>query len=224
MYLMTHRFRGGRIVPRAGRSGFSLIEAMIAATILAFMTTAIVGSIYFSSRATRLNTNAVMAKNIAQGVFERMYIDRFSNIGPTNYPSIPVNSNPPVWLDQQMGVRCAVTITFKGFGTLSSLGSGSLTDNSADWTPGEWVGSTVYLVAGQGMGQYATIQSNTAKTLNLVSGSSFNPSPLAGDTKYMINNGKTVRVETRWTYLGRTYRQAIESLIPNHRNEQNLGF
>lgn len=202
----------------------SLIEVMVAVALLAFMSSAIVGSLYFSSRATRLNTNAVMAKNIAQGVFERMYIDRFSNIGPTNYPSIPENANPPVWLDEEMGIRCAVTISFKGFGVVSASGSNSLTDSTANWDNNEWAGGAVYLADGQGMGQYARIESNTADTLNLASGTNFNPSPLGGDTRYMINNGKTVRVQTTWTYQGRSYQQAIESLIPNHRNESNLGF
>jgi hypothetical protein len=66
------------------------------------------------------------------------------------------------------------------------------------------------LFDGPGRGQRSTIVSNTRNTLAV--NPAFSTSPTSGTT-YMINGGKTVRIATRWKYLGKDYQARIESLI-----------
>ena len=206
---------------RSSRSGFTLVEVMFSMLILTLMAMGMLASLTFASHMTRLNTNTVVAKNIAQGYFEKMAIDEFKNIGPTDYPDIAYDSDPPQYLDHAMGTRCRVNCVFKGFGTLTAASKTNLSDSSMDWERNEWAGDTVFIVTGQAAGQFKQIASNSANTLALAEPLAFAPYPGA---KFMINNGKTVEVTTTWEYRGRQYSETVESLIVNHRNSTELGF
>ncbi|MBN1865990.1 prepilin-type N-terminal cleavage/methylation domain-containing protein [Candidatus Sumerlaeota bacterium] len=229
---MQSYHRSRRAVPtrfRASRA-FTLVETMIAAAILVIVAAASISSIVFGVRATRVNTNSIVAKNIAQGYFERMNTDTFANVGPANYPDIssaPANPADTIWLDQALDMPCAVDIEFKGFGRATAASAATLTDadkiatGGGAWVEDEWVGSRLYLVDGQGIGQYRTISANSANVLTVSPGFDFPP---AASTGYMIDNGKTVRVTTSWEYMGKTYSRTIGSLIINYRNDDALGF
>ena len=204
--------------------GFSLMEVMIAAVIFALASMSIITSLIQSSQSTRLNTNAVAAKNVAQGFFERMAIDDFADVGPPpggNYVNKDYGDPDPVWLDRALGIKCKVEFVFKGYGTLESASATTLTDDEAVWASNEWAGDTVYLVDGHGVGQYAQIDANSATSLNLASALVMVPD---SSTKYMVNNGKTIEITTTWRYMAREYRKTIESLIINHRNADDMGF
>jgi hypothetical protein len=175
----------------------------------------------YSYRITRINTNAIAAKNIAQGFFEKMAIDTFANVDPAHYPNIAYDNDPPVWLDEAMNMSCKVEFAFKGFGTAEGGSLTSLIDNDTNWETNEWAGDALYFVGGTGLGHFAPIISNSVNTLHL--GETLDVSP---DTtaKYMINNGKTVEITTTWEYYGNSYSQTIESLIVNYRGDSDLGF
>lgn len=210
-----------KLITDRSSAGFTLVEVMVAAVLLVILAVAMLTTMTVASQMTRLNCNAIAAKNIAQGYFERMAIDDFADVGPTLYPDIDYDSNPPVWLDQALNIRCKVTFKFKGFGTLENSSANNLTDAKADWDKDEWSGDTVFLISGTGAGQFAIIDFNTPNTLHLAG--SLAVAPKKG-TKYLINHGKTVEITTTWLYLGKQHTQMIESLIINYRNSPNLGF
>ena len=223
MNLLNHRSR------RMKRRAVSLIEVLVASGILAFSTTGIIAGLVFNYRITRINTNAMMAKNIAQGYFEQMNADTFANIHPSNYPDkLESDETDPVWLDRDLGIQCEVDFNLNGFGRLDNMTGDSLTDSTKitgmdDWETNEWVGSYVYIVEGPGRGQFRKIISNTDDTLKL-GGEPLSPLPEDQDA-YLINFGKTVEITTRWHYVrSEPYVQSVESLIVNHRMEQDLGF
>ncbi|OPZ08477.1 MAG: hypothetical protein BWZ08_01145 [candidate division BRC1 bacterium ADurb.BinA292] len=214
--------------------GYSLVEVMIAMVILSVMTSVIITSFIQASRSSRINSNAVAAKNIAQGYFEMLAIEDFERVGNTEHPDyiVPADYNneyedkeltdaDPVWLDQALGIRCAVDFEFRGFGIAENGSSSMLVDNDANWEPDEWKGHTLFIVSGVGEGQFVEIAGNGQTTLDLASSLAFPPA--AGD-RYMINNGKTVRITTTWTYMGRQYQQSIESLICNFEGSDDFGF
>jgi len=190
-------------------------------TLLVLISVSIITSLTYSYRITRINTNAIAAKNIAQGFFEKMAIDTFANVGSQHYPNIAYDNDPPVWLDEAMNMSCRVEFAFKGFGTTEGGSLSSLIDNDTNWETNEWAGDTVYLVEGKGIGNFAPIISNSINTLHLGDTLAVSPDTT---TKYMINNGKTVEITTTWEYYGKSYSQTIESLIVNYRGHSNLGF
>jgi type II secretory pathway pseudopilin PulG len=196
--------RGQRIV------GFSLTEVLIALPILAFVALAFVTSMIYASRVSRITTNQIVAKNIAQSYFERMAIDDYGDVTPANYPSVTMETSPPLYLDRIRGTRCTVNIEISGYGTAENGGSNSLTDNNATWRVNQWAGNTLLITGGRGRGHRTSIVSNTATTLNLAD--SLDPAPGAG-SEFIINGGKTVRITTQWAYLGKTYAAGIESLV-----------
>lgn len=204
-------------------SGFTLVETIIASLILIVIAVGVIGSFTFTAATSRVNSNAVAAKNIAQGYFEQMAIDTFADVNATNYPDIDRNdlNDPAVWLDEAVGIRCSVDFDFKGFGVASSGGSSSLTDSTANWDVNEWAGDTVYIADGAGAGQFVRIASNSDTTLNFESNLFFSTG--AGSI-YLINNGKTVEITTTWSYRGQEYTQTIESLVINFRGDEDLGF
>lgn len=214
-----HRPHAGFQPPR--RRGFSLVEVVVACFILSIIALSVIGGLQYASHTARLNTNAMVAKNIAQGYLERMMIDDFDRVDAAHYPDIDENSQPPVYIDQKLNIRCKVSFAFSGFGTLTNASVNNLTDNNIHWPPDAWNGDTVFLVSGDGAGQSAQINNNTVNTLHLVGTLAYKPS---NGTGYLINNGKTVEVTTTWTYRGREYRQTLESLIVNTRSKKGLGF
>ena len=195
---------------RKSRSGFSLLEITIALPILAIASMALVSVTVFASRLSRIVSNQIAAKNIAQSYFERMAIDDFADVTPANYPSVTLTSSPSLYLDYLRGSKCAVDIVITGYGTATAATANTLTDASAHWTANEWVGNILFLLHGTGRGQRATITANSANTLTV--DTAMNPLP-STDTQYAINGGKTVRITTRWSYLGKDYRAKIESLV-----------
>ncbi len=224
--------------------GVTLVEIVVSMLILTLLAVTVISSVIYTSRGARLNTNAIAAKNIAQGYFERMAGDEFSNVtppadgtvfepnipDPTNpnervasdgYADIPLDDPNPIWLDRAMGIPCAVSFEFKGFGNATGGGATSLTDTNASWEIDEWVGDTLYLVDGTGAGQFGQIASNTATQMTLATAFSVDPD---ATTKYMVNNGKTVEVTTTWFYQGEPFTQTIESLIINYQNSEWMGW
>jgi len=195
---------------RDSEPGFSLLEILIALPILAIVSLALVSVVTFASRISRIVSNQVAAKNVAQSYFERMAIDDFSRVTKDNYPSVTLDSSPVLYLDHVRKTRCSVDIEITGYGTADAGSANSLVDTDAGWKANEWTGNVLFLLSGQGYGQRGTIKSNTANTLTV--DGALNPAPTSG-TKYAINGGKTVRVETNWKYLGKSYREKIESLV-----------
>jgi prepilin-type N-terminal cleavage/methylation domain-containing protein len=224
-----------RIRRPEARSAFTLVEVMIAVAILAILTMTVISSMTFSSRATRINSNRLAAKNITQGFLERMMIDDFANVGPPpdgfhqppngGYADIPEDADPPVWLDEALGIPCRITFEFKGFGQATGGSSNTLVDAKANWNANEWRGDTLYIVLGRGAGQYARIIGNTADTMMLQAstGGALIPGPDSSSI-YMVNGGKTVEITTSWQYLGGQYEQTMEGLIVNYRGHDVLGF
>lgn len=188
----------------------SLIEVVISTVILGLMTSSIITSIVFTSRTARVNSNAFAAKNIAQGYFERMAVDNFTSVTKQYYPDVNYDSNPPVYLDQGLGITCKVTIDIKGFGTVTQASANSITDANAKWNWNEWKNDTLYITAGRDLGEFVQIDSNTSQTLILQKKFFRIPDTT---TEYMINNGKTVMIITEWKYIDKTYTQSVESLV-----------
>lgn len=203
------------------RRAFSLVEVLVAMTLLLLISSSVITALIFASRLTRLSSNAIAAKNIAQGFFEKMAIDDFKNVGPTNYPNIDYDSNPPFWLDRAAGINCQIQFQFSGFGTVTNGSANNITDNAAGWEKDQWVGDTLCIVSGPGMGQTAVITGNTPNTIHHTD---LDTAPKKG-AKYLINNGKTVQITTTWKYMGKEYSQTIRSLIVNRKNNtEDMGF
>ena len=192
--------------------GFTLVEVAISAVLLALLSIATIASLLYSSQATRRNSNALAAKNVAQGFFERMAIDNFTSVTQENYPEIPKDSEEAPWLDEASGIRCGVKVEIKGpYHASAGGGSSQIHCPSAKWEEDEWAGDTVYLYEGKGKGQFAEIESNTTNDLYL---SEALPIPPNGTTWFFINYGKNVKITLSWDFAGKPYQQTIESFIP----------
>lgn len=225
----------GQPASRRNDRGVTLVEIVVSMLLLGLLSITVISSVIFSSRGARLNTNALAAKNIAQGWFERMAADEFGNVTPPDntasggiwnptgagYEDIPTTATNPVWLDRALEIPCAVEFDFKGFGIATGGGSSSLVDSTADWEADEWAGDTLYLVDGAGAGQFAEVTSNGSNSLTIDGNFVVSPDT---STKYMINNGKTVEITTTWFYQGEPFTQTVESLIINYRNDAEFGF
>lgn len=201
---------------RSGRRAFTIVEVVIAMALLVILAFGTMASLMFASRASRINTNSIAAKNIAQGFFEQMAIADFGTLNSVSRPNISENDDPPVFLDEDMDIRCSVEFVFNGWGVLTAATRTALTDTRQNWAPNEWAGDYVFIVEGRGAGQYARVASNTANTLYLDGSLDVTPGT---DSFYLMNNGITVEITTSWSYLGRRYSETIESLVPNYRND-----
>jgi prepilin-type N-terminal cleavage/methylation domain-containing protein len=201
----TRRARTRRAAP-----GFSLLEILIALPILAILSLAVASSVLFASRLSRVVSNQIAAKNVAQGFLERMAIDDFENVTPDNYPSITTATSPPLFLDSVRKSRCEVDIRITGYGTAEGGAANTLVDNDASWASDEWKDDWLLLVGGAGRGQRAKINSNTGNTLTI--DGTLSTAPSSG-TEYLINGGKTVQISTIWTYRGKEYGTRVESLV-----------
>jgi prepilin-type N-terminal cleavage/methylation domain-containing protein len=159
---------------KTNKRGFTLFEVMIASGLLTIITLSVISSPTFASSVVRRNSNAFSAKNIAQGIFEGMFIDTFANLNETNtkyqdvpYPPFPYqpDADGAIWLDQRMLILCSIDIEFKDFGTAEVGSGGSFTDAQAFWEPNEWANDTLFIVGGTGRGLFVQIASNTPTTL-----------------------------------------------------------
>lgn len=203
-----------RGVLRSAGRGVSLVEVVVSAALLAAIAMSILAALSYAAQVTRLNGYAISAKNIAQGFFERMQIDDFDNVCAEKYPNIEYDSDPPVWLDQGLGIKCQVHFRFTGFGALTDASAQNLTEANVGWEQDEWNGNTVFLTSGQGAGQYGVIDFSTPNTLHLAE--PLDVAPKKGTT-YMINNGKTVQITVSYSFRGKTHSQTVSSLIINYR-------
>ena len=93
---------------RSGRRSFTIVEVVIAMALLVILAFGTMASLMFASRASRINTNSIAAKNIAQGFFEQMAIADFGTLNSVSRPNISENDDPPVFLDEDMDIRCSV--------------------------------------------------------------------------------------------------------------------
>jgi hypothetical protein len=74
-------------------------------------------------------------------------------------------------------------------GSITSLSSQSITDNTLNLTRGDWAGTAIEIISGSGKGQLRRIYSNTENTFTL--GRAFDEMPAAG-SKYAITGEEAV--------------------------------
>lgn len=106
---------------------------------------------------------------------------------------------------------------------------GEIEDGLVGWQPNEWAGALLCIydpiAANSGNQRKARasvrIASNTVNQLILADPLPFAPS---NTMAYMIDDGKTVQVTTRWQFQGQWRRQSMRGLIANYRDSLNLGF
>lgn len=225
--------------------GLTLVEIMVAVFLLSMLTLAVVGSTTFQTSMAHLNNNRMIAKNIAQGFIERMRADEFREVGPVGYgdgiyenriPGAP--GWPDVFIDENRNITCEVYFHFKGYGqatggsttTLVDGTSGTrdpdgvrpgVEDGTVGWRTDEWAGSILCILMGPGAAQWVEIESNTADTLTFAEPLAF---PVGPSSVYMINNGKTVNVITRWEYRGQEYTQQMQGIVANYQGAADRGF
>lgn len=197
--------------------GFTLIEVIISVGILGLASSVFISSLYFSGKIARNTTLRVVARNIARGIAEEIRADNYDNVTTANYCDIPSSSPDAYYIDEEMNIKCDVTIDIKGLGQVSGAAWDTLRDSAASWQPNEWQGNVVFITNGQGRGQRALITSNTPDTLNvtldLSGNSSENWTILPNTTsEYAINGGKTVVITVTYQYRDRSYQETLTLL------------
>ncbi len=202
------------------RRGFTLVEMMIAVTLLAVLAFATVASLQQAARVTRLNSQTLTALQLAHSEYERLLRVNFADLGPEAFPDHAPEDDPPLWIDEAQGIRASLSYDFSGYGELENSSRQQLTDARAGWEHNIWQGATVFLVEGEGAGQMGRIASNTPNTLHLETPLAFAPRK---GTRYMIDHGKTVTLTLRWQDRGRPYEQKLRALVVNDR-QGALGF
>lgn len=195
--------------------GYTFVEILVAITLFAIVTVAFLPWFQQSGKMGKLMAQEVTAKNIAQGLLEKMLADRYENVTTANYPE----SGVTYYIDQIIGIVANVTITIEGDGMVSSAAAQTLTDDTASWETNEWTGSNVFIIDGTGRGQRAFIKSNTNQTLEItldMSGMTDIPWDIIPDTTshYLINGGKTVTITVDWQYQGQSYAKRLIGLVP----------
>lgn len=209
--------------------GLSLVEVLIALAILGVVSLSFIGSLIFTSRTAHATTSRIFAVELANRTVEELRA-----LGETNYEILGTDTGDAArFLQEQtfdkdpvssgQTIQFTVSCDFKGFGTVSSAGSNSLTAvipaDYPQWETNEWVGQMVMIKDGDGSGQIAYITANTADTLTITTnlsgsgGGSWMRTPSAGD-EFEINNGKTVVITISWTEQGRSQQLARTALIP----------
>lgn len=198
------------------RRGFLIIEYLAAITLFAIVTLAFLPWFQQSGKLGKEIAHEVTAKNIAQGILEKMLVDFYSNVTTDNYP----DSEITYYIDDILDIGATVEITITGDGySDNSSGSSSLADPNAAWETDQWIGSTVLIVGGNGQGQRAYITGNTSTVLNIttdLSGAtsqSWDTNPDAS-SHYVINGGKTIDITVRWNYMGKPYQRTLKGLVP----------
>jgi hypothetical protein len=75
-------------------------------------------------------------------------------------------------------------------GTASSASATSITDSSQSWFTNEWIGATVGIIFGTGLGSTGTVTSNTATTLTVGSWSGTAPAASSRFNVYRLNGAR----------------------------------
>lgn len=196
-------------------NGYTFVEIFIAIVLFSIVTLAFLPWFQQSGKLGKVVAQEITAKNIAQGLLEKMLSDNYENVTTTNYPE----PGETYYIDQVLGIPANISITIKGDGMVSYATDSTLTDETASWEENEWAGSTVLIIEGTGRGQRALITSNTTNTLSIttnLSGSGATPWNTTPDntSHYLINGGKTVKITVSWEYQGKNYSRQIIGLVP----------
>ncbi|MCX7766551.1 MAG: type II secretion system GspH family protein, partial [Candidatus Sumerlaeia bacterium] len=141
--------------------GYTFVEIFISITLFSIVTLAFLPWFQQSAKLGKITAQEITAKNIAQGLLEKMLADNYENVTTANYPE----PGETYFIDRVMGIIGNVNITIKGDGWVSSATNYTITDETASWIENEWAGSTVLIIEGSGRGQRALIKSNTNNTL-----------------------------------------------------------
>lgn len=211
----------------AARRGMSLLEVVIAVTILAVVMASYIASMVFTTRVSYKTKADMFANELINRTVEELRASNYDNIGfamgnearflnVQSYESDPQNPNQSVTFN----VRC----DFLGFGTAAGGGASSLVGSFPPgfpaWETNMWQGHLVMIKQGRGRGQVCAITANTGNTLTVChnldgsGGGGWGTSPDA--TSYFeIDNGKSVRVTCSWLDAGTTRSLTRMSLIPS---------
>lgn len=193
-----------------------LLATVFGAALIALLILTNIASLVYSARSARILSYRLAARDVVQGVLEQMYADAFEDVDPANYPSLDASDPGAPVLDSLQDMRCAITIEIEGEREVTSATPNSVTVNGADWEPNRWVGNTVFVTGGPGLGQRALITANTADTLttSLIGYSQTTwVSQPTSSSRIMINGGKMVSVTATFDFRGTTYTETVEGLV-----------
>jgi prepilin-type N-terminal cleavage/methylation domain-containing protein len=196
------------------RSGFTLVEVVIAMVIVAVTSIGFVASVIFSSRQSATNTDHLYAIQLAAKYGAMVRASNFTRLGDTTTSAgayerqflSPLTTHVD---DQYPNSTTAFTVRvlFSGWGTVRSATPNTLTANlpagQQPWGAGEWVGHYVVIAKGTGRTQVMRITANTGGTLTVTSdltGATAGNWTQTPDTtsQFYINNGKTARIAVSW--------------------------
>lgn len=208
--------------------GFTLIEAIIALSILLLVSLSFFASLLASSRSAQVGRANIYAIQLMDRILEELRAADFDNLGNTVTGAAEnrFNSNQTFNLQIANAVNLPYTVSckFLGFGTVASATATSLTPNFPAnypaWTTDQWKGRAVVVTDGVAKCCMAYVNSNTANTLTISrnldgsGGGGWWTTPVAGDT-YLIDNGKSVQVTITWTVARKAFTMTRTTLIPD---------
>ncbi|NUP89273.1 MAG: hypothetical protein HUU25_05565 [Candidatus Sumerlaeia bacterium] len=198
------------------RRGISLVSTMVGIVLVAGLLITNAATLIYTARTSRIVSYRLAARNVAQGVYERMIADLYTNVTPANYPSVASSEASAPVLDSLNNLRAGLTIEIQGDQQVTSATASSITVTGANWEPNRWAGNVVCLTAGRGFGQRALITGNTPDTLNVsllgMGQPTFVITPDA-TTQFAINGGKMVRITASFQDRGRTYTETLTGLV-----------
>jgi hypothetical protein len=198
------------------RRGISLVSTVIGITLATVLLVTNAASLMYSARTARVISYRLAARNVVQGVLEFMMASAYSDITQSDVDAW-LAANPDILvLDSLNGMTCEMDVEVVDEFTVTSATGTSLTASTASWETNEWTGNTVFITAGKGQGQRASITSNTSNTLvtSLLgfSQTSWISTPIAG-SRFLINGGKTARITASFDFRGVTYTETVEGLV-----------
>lgn len=211
---MTHQ----KMTLRKTRKGLTLVEIMIALIIAAVASIAFMTSIVVMLHQTAENRRHALGVQMAEYYQSLALAASYHRIGTASVEDTDFEflfthtaDNPLEVLsdsshpDRSLAYRVWFEVT--GFGEVSSASSSSLTaalPAGQQWNVNEWQNNYLTITQGRGRGQIMRIVSNTANTLSLTADlTGANTSQgfriVPDDTsRFVINNGKTVRIAISW--------------------------
>jgi prepilin-type N-terminal cleavage/methylation domain-containing protein len=202
-------------VPKAA---FSLLEVLIASTILAIVLLGAITGLLFVSRMSLAAQQDLMAMEVLER--ESELIRAAPNYRALGDPDMAVaHPTNPVYTDQSFTIRrervydpqfpdsapiFTLDYTWYGFGEATGGSSDSLDFDQDDWPEGvDMTGRYVILREGTGAGQMARITDHTPGRFELDAAfngygiSNLLVAPASG-TRFEVDGGKWVRVTARW--------------------------